>query len=69
MRLPHPSGLAVDQARGIVHVASTRNPNQVFDLAPVRELMPRGDVPAAELGGRPLLPIRSRFLPGCTVHA
>jgi uncharacterized protein (TIGR03032 family) len=66
MRLPHPSGLTVDRARGIVHVASTRNPNQLFDLAPVHDLMPRGDVPKAELRGRPLLPVRSRFLPGCT---
>ena len=35
LRLPHPSGLAVDRQRGIVHVASTRNPNQLYDLAPV----------------------------------
>lgn len=66
MRLPHPSGLTVDRVRGIVHVASTRNPNQIYDLAPARALLPRGDVPVAELEGHPLLPIRSRFLPGCT---
>ena len=30
--LPHPNGLAVDPARGVVHVASTRNPNQLFEL-------------------------------------
>jgi uncharacterized protein (TIGR03032 family) len=52
MRLPHPSGVAVDRARGVVHLASTRNPNQVYDLGPV------------EADGRPLLPLRSRFLPG-----
>lgn len=52
MRLPHPSGVAVDRERGVVHLASTRNPNQVYDLAPV------------EADGRPLLPLRSRFLPG-----
>jgi uncharacterized protein (TIGR03032 family) len=28
--------------------------------------MPRGDVPRTEVDGRPLLPVRSRFLPGCT---
>jgi uncharacterized protein (TIGR03032 family) len=50
--LPHPSGLAADRRRGLVHVASTRNPNQVFDLAPAR-------------GGKPLVPVRARFLPGC----
>jgi uncharacterized protein (TIGR03032 family) len=34
-----------------VHVAATRNPNQVYELAPAP-------------GGGPLLPVRSRFLPG-----
>jgi uncharacterized protein (TIGR03032 family) len=52
MPLPHPSGIAVDRERGVVHLASTRNPNQVYDLAPV------------EAEGRPLLPVRSRFYPG-----
>src|SRR5688500_12944799 len=36
LTLPHPSGLAVDVERGRVHVASTRNPNQIVDLAPAR---------------------------------
>jgi len=54
--LPHPSGLAVDIPRGLVHLASTRNPNQVLELAPATR---RGVVPE-----RPLLPVRSRFLPG-----
>jgi len=51
--LPHPSGLAMDRARNLVHVASTRNPNQVIDLAPT-----------SAAAGRPLLPIASRFYPG-----
>ncbi|HEU5372046.1 MAG TPA: DUF4915 domain-containing protein [Gaiellaceae bacterium] len=51
MPLPHPSGIAFDGARGVVHVASTRNPNQVFELASL------GD-------GRPLVPVASRFYPG-----
>lgn len=63
LRLPHPSGLAVDRKRGLVHIASTRNPNQVFDFAPflgaLSRLDARGSVP-----GRPLLPVRSRYLPG-----
>src|SRR5206468_1348209 len=58
--LPHPSGMAVDRRRGIVHVASTRNPNQVFDLRPA--------APSAN-GRRPgdartLVPVRARFFPG-----
>ena len=62
--VPHPSGIAVDLRRGLVHVASTRNPNQVYDLAPVDGLRPRNDDPGAALEGRPLVPIRSRFYPG-----
>lgn len=64
--LPHPSGLAVDRRRGIVHVASTRNPNQVFDLVPAvaeRRAAGRGLRP---LPDRPLVPLRARFLPGAT---
>ncbi len=61
--LPHPNGLAVDPARGIVHVASTRNPNQLFELAPVTGLIGTRDR-ARRVAGRPLLPVRSRFLPG-----
>jgi uncharacterized protein (TIGR03032 family) len=65
LQIPHPSGLAVDAARGVVHVASTRNPNQVYDLAPVSALLQRSDVRAEPLDSRPLVPIRSRFYPGC----
>ncbi len=62
--LPHPSGLAVDRARGIVHVASTRNPNQIFDLAPVTGVATTRTGPPRTLTDRPLVPVRSRFLPG-----
>jgi uncharacterized protein (TIGR03032 family) len=64
MRMPHPSGLAVDRGRGVIHIASTRNPNQIYDLAPVTELAPRLDVKAEPLQDVPLVPVRSRFLPG-----
>ena len=64
MSLPHPSGLAVDRARNLVHVASTRNPNQVFDLAPVSGVRERLDMPGPEADGE-LVPVRSRFYPGC----
>lgn len=64
MPLPHPSGLAVNRKQNIVHVASTRNPNQVFDLAPVKSLMQRADVKSRKLETPTLLPVRSSFLPG-----
>lgn len=65
MPMPHPSGLVVDRARGVVHIASTRNPNQVYDLMPVTDLTPRLDVKIEPLKDRPLVPVRSRFFPGC----
>lgn len=64
-RLPHPSGLAFDERRGIVHVACTRNPNQIFDLRPVASLSPPRNSPRVRGPQRPLLPTRIRLLPGC----
>ena len=64
LRLPHPSGLAVDAGRGVVHVASTRNPNQVLDLEPVRSLEERLDSPTPLPEESPLVPVRARFYPG-----
>lgn len=63
LHLPHPNGLAVDAERQRLFVASTRNPNLVFDFAPcAAELPPRqGGAAAAGL----LLPTRARYLPGC----
>ncbi len=66
MRLPHPSGLVVDRKRGIVHLASTRNPNQIYDLRPANGLVPRLDVKLETPLGRPLVPVRSHFYPGCS---
>ncbi len=63
--LPHPSGIAVDGDRGLVHIASTRNPNQVYDFVPATGLLARQDVPLEPRGDRPLVPLRSRFFPGC----
>lgn len=70
MALPHPSGLAVDRARGLVHVAATRNPNWVVDLAPLDGLQARTDSPGARtLPARPLWPVRARCYPGsCYFH-
>jgi len=69
LRLPHPNGLAVDSSRNILHVASTRNPNMIFDFAPCLTRVERDG--ARELPGMELLllPLRCRYLPGCTyVH-
>lgn len=62
--LPHPSGLAVDRKRNVVHVASTRNPNQIYDFEPVTGVTPRADMRIEPPTGRPLVPVRSRFYPG-----
>jgi uncharacterized protein (TIGR03032 family) len=62
MSLPHPSGLAFDARTERLHVASTRNPNQIFVLAPTDGMGTNGDSTA--LGDRPLAPLSASFLPG-----
>lgn len=58
--LPHPNGLAVAADRLVI--ASTRNPNMIFDLAPCRNsVVGRG---GDEFEGQ-LLPRQSRYYPGC----
>lgn len=64
MPMPHPSGLAVDHERRLVYVASTRNPNQIYDLAPISGVIERCDIQSRPPTERPLVPVRSRFLPG-----
>jgi uncharacterized protein (TIGR03032 family) len=67
--VPHPSGLVADVRRGVVHVASTRNPNQLFELAPAHACRPEPGAAPRRLSARPLVPLRARFLPGGTyVH-
>jgi uncharacterized protein (TIGR03032 family) len=63
--VPHPSGVAVDRRHGVIHLASTRNPNHVLDLRPVAGALERGDSSDDPIEGRPLVPTASRFLPGC----
>jgi uncharacterized protein (TIGR03032 family) len=64
LHLPHPSGLAVDPSRKLVYIASTRNPNMVFDFAPCSSVFPSGiNGESADFEGL-LLPVRSRYLPG-----
>jgi uncharacterized protein (TIGR03032 family) len=65
MPMPHPSGLVVDRKRGVVHIASTRNPNQIYDLIPTNGFLVRDDVKNSGLNGKYLIPARSRFFPGC----
>lgn len=62
--LPHPSGLAVDRENGRVLVASTRNPNQVYTLRPVTDVLKRGDMAGPPARGGLLAPVASAFYPG-----
>lgn len=63
--LPHPSGIAFDPASGFVHVASTRNPNQVYTFAPAVRMRPRDGIDARLAARRPLVPVGSSFVAGC----
>jgi uncharacterized protein (TIGR03032 family) len=67
MRLPHPSGITFDETRGELHVASTRNPNQLYTFAAVDALLARRDGPsvASVRVRRPIVPRRTLYLPGC----
>lgn len=64
LQVPHPSGIAVDHASGVVHVACTRNPNQVLDLAPAKGVLHRRDAVVPERAAGVLVPTRSRYYPG-----
>lgn len=72
LAVPHPSGLVVDRPRGEVHVASTRNPNQILTLRPAVSSTARDDIPARAddrrrrsiAQNRPLLPVRAAYHPG-----
>lgn len=65
LRLPHPSGIAVDADAGRVYIASTRNPNRVMALEPASGMRSRGDTLAVDLSDRPLIPVALRYYPGC----
>jgi uncharacterized protein (TIGR03032 family) len=62
LRLPHPNGMAWDARRHVLYVASTRNPNGVFELAPIEGAVPGAQLPDDALGT--FVPIGSRQLPG-----
>jgi uncharacterized protein (TIGR03032 family) len=64
LAIPHPSGLAVDRRRRTVAVASTRNPNQIYELTAVSSTLPRTDLEPPPIPDRPLVPVRSTIHPG-----
>jgi uncharacterized protein (TIGR03032 family) len=64
--VPHPSGLAVDRKRARVYLASTRNPNVIYDLEPITGFANRLDLNRTIANEFcPLVPVRARFFPGC----
>jgi uncharacterized protein (TIGR03032 family) len=62
MSLPHPSGLSFDAKAERLYVASTRNPNQIYELAPADTMAAANGRSHAD--ERPLAPVSARFLPG-----
>jgi uncharacterized protein (TIGR03032 family) len=64
LALPHPSGLVVNRKTDSIHLASTRNPNQVYTLKPLLGALQRSDVKTPAVSGKPLVPVSSAFYPG-----
>ena len=64
MVVPHPSGIVVDRIGHKVHVASTRNPNVLFELGLANGHLCRRDVSVSSNHKATLVPIRTRFLAG-----
>src|SRR5205823_3460725 len=62
--LPHPSGLVVDRSERELFIASTRNPNQVFVLRPVRGMLARADAATVSGCNSVMAPVSSRYYPG-----
>lgn len=65
LRVPHPSGVAVDHANKTLFIASTRNPNMIYEFKPTVGLLAREDQADAHLIPQTLMPIRATFFPGC----
>ncbi|MFC2111328.1 DUF4915 domain-containing protein [Bacteroidota bacterium] len=64
MNLPHPSGIAVNRKTKTVYVASTRNPNQIIELKPIRRKLQRTDNKCESKIENVLMPVRSKYYPG-----
>lgn len=66
LRLPHPNGLAVDERGGRLYIASTRNPNMIFEFAASNGKVARdGELNHGREAANFLLPVGARYLPGC----
>ncbi len=63
LHLPHPNGMAVEAEHGRVFVASTRNPNMIFEFVPCTGGLSGEKLEREEEGV--LLPRQARYLPGC----
>jgi hypothetical protein len=68
MTIPHPSGIAVDQDKKAIYVASTRNPNMIYEFNPINGFIERRDKnkfkEVSTAGEKTLIPVRVFFLPG-----
>lgn len=62
LHVPHPNGLAVDSAGRHVYLASTRNPNMVYEFAPCTRAVEGAKLQPSMAGV--LLPCQARYLPG-----
>ena len=65
LRVPHPSGLVVDRANDLLHVACTRNPNLVMTARLGAGFLARSDSPRGGESPSYLVPSQVRILPGC----
>lgn len=63
LHLPHPNGLAVHPSGTRLVIASTRNPNMLYDFAPCAAAATGHDLPPDSAGQ--LLPVQARYFPGC----
>jgi uncharacterized protein (TIGR03032 family) len=65
VHLPHPSGLVADRTNQRLYVAATRNPNQIWEFKPVRDVLRRVDYEVSHVQGAPaLMPSRTKFFAG-----
>ena len=62
--LPHPSGLVVNRKRNVVFIASTRNPNQIWEFRPTSGYLDRVDAPGNGKEESYLMPSRVKYSPG-----
>jgi len=68
MQLPHPSGIAVNLEQKTIFIASTRNPNLLFDFVPVSGVFKRHDISLTQKEVKrylkTLMPKSIKFYPG-----